>query len=163
MFDDVPNVDTLISNLPSRLSDWVIKRTFSIVESLSLFLFWNESKIEIRLKVGREKKNCQSILEMRSHSPYINFIGFDVSNRISNKRHLLFAYTRQTHANPSQHGNRRKQRLQELRLHAMLLTPIQNRYAINFNMAYRRRLQCFRDGFESFRCIIQMNYPITDF
>lgn len=36
MFDDVPKVDTRMSNLPSRLSDWVIRRTFSIVDSLSL-------------------------------------------------------------------------------------------------------------------------------
>lgn len=36
MFDDVPKVETRISNLPSRLSDWVIRRTFSIVDSLSL-------------------------------------------------------------------------------------------------------------------------------
>lgn len=41
----MPKVDTRISNLPSRLNDWVIKRTFSMVESLSLFEKQNQIKI----------------------------------------------------------------------------------------------------------------------
>lgn len=107
---------------------------------------------------------CQSISSWHAnHSPYINLIGFDVSNRISDKRHLLLAHARQAHANPSQHGNGWEQCLQELRLHTMFLVAIEHRYTVDFDMAYRRGFQGLRDGFERFRRIIQMDNPITDF
>ena len=56
MFEDVPKVDTRISNLPSKLKDWVIRRTFSIVDSLSLFI----EKIKIRLIVENLSINIQT-------------------------------------------------------------------------------------------------------
>lgn len=60
IFDDVPNVDTRISNLPSRLNDWVIKRTFSIVESLNLCLYFSYiRKKRKKVKRNKIKLNCR--------------------------------------------------------------------------------------------------------
>lgn len=58
MFEDVPKVDTRISNFPSKLRDWVIRRTFSIVDSLSLFIWeWRKKQ---KLRLVQELRKCQS-------------------------------------------------------------------------------------------------------
>lgn len=146
----------------------IFHRDSMIGSSNERFQWWSrwvclriENKIAIRLNSKVSIKTYKNSCSL--HSPYINLIGLDVSNRISYERHLFFTHARQRHTNPSQHGNRRQECLQKLRLHSVFLVPIQYWYAINFDVAYRRWLQCFRNGFECFRCIVEMNYPITNF